>query len=286
MNKTILGYVPDESPIYATHPATRVVFLMIVSLFPLFISAPEWNFLLVLLIIGLMAYSRINLATLKIYVPVAVSMGSIILLSYTVFAGNHPEFHELIRVLGIRIYYERVIDAITVYCQILPMIFVMVYFLSTSRERDIVIAMRTFRIPFAATYLVAMALRSVGMVIEDFGIVRQAEKARGFDPAGKSIFYKIRQLVMYIIPLFALALRRADEFANALTARGYSFTGLLKNPQRADYVLTHYQIHYYDYLIGLLLLLLLAALLVLRYGFGLLTLETSLTNALLSDWLL
>jgi energy-coupling factor transport system permease protein len=286
VNKTILGYVPDESPIYATHPATRVVFLMIVSLFPLFISAPEWNFLLVLLIIGLMAYSRINLATLKIYVPVAVSMGSIILLSYTVFAGNHPEFHELIRVLGIRIYYERVIDAITVYFQILPMIFVMVYFLSTSRERDIVIAMRTFRIPFAATYLVAMALRSVGMVIEDFGIVRQAEKARGFDPAGKSIFYKIRQFVMYIIPLFALALRRADEFANALTARGYSFTGLLQNPQRADYVLTHYQTHAYDYVIMVMLVLLLIALLVLRYGFGLLTLEASLTNTLLSNWLL
>jgi energy-coupling factor transport system permease protein len=286
VNKTILGYVPDESPIYATHPATRVVFLMIVSLFPLFISAPEWNFLLVLLIIGLMAYSRINLATLKIYVPVAVSMGSIILLSYTVFAGNHPEFHELFRVIGIRIYYERVIDAITVYFQILPMIFVMVYFLSTSRERDIVIAMRTFHIPFAATYLVAMALRSVGMVIEDFGIVRQAEKARGFDPAGKSIFYKIRQLVMYIIPLFALALRRADEFANALTARGYSFTGLLKNPTRADYVLTHYEAHAYDYVIGVMLVLLLVALLVLRYGFGLLTLETSLTNALLSKWLL
>lgn len=286
MNKTILGYVPDESPIYATHPATRVVFLMIVSLFPLFISAPEWNFLLVLLIIGLMAYSRINLATLKIYVPVAVSMGSIILLSYTVFAGNHPEFHELFRVIGIRIYYERLIDAITVYFQILPMIFVMVYFLSTSRERDIVIAMRTFRIPFAATYLVAMALRSVGMVIEDFGIVRQAEKARGFDPAGKSIFYKIRQFVMYIIPLFALALRRADEFANALTARGYSFTGLLKNPQRADYVLTHYQAHTYDYVIMVMLSLLLIALLVLRYGFGLLTLETSLTNTLLSNWLL
>jgi energy-coupling factor transport system permease protein len=286
VNKTILGYVPDESPIYATHPATRVVFLMIVSLFPLFISAPEWNFLLVLLIIGLMVYSRINLATLKIYVPVAISMGSIILLSYTVFAGNHPEFHELFRVIGIRIYYERVIDAITVYFQILPMIFVMVYFLSTSRERDIVIAMRTFRIPFAATYLVAMALRSVGMVIEDFGIVRQAEKARGFDPAGKSIFYKIRQFVMYIIPLFALALRRADEFANALTARGYSFTGLLQNPKRADYVLTHYQAHTYDYVIMVMLVLLLIALLVLRYGFGLLTLETSLTNTLLSNWLL
>ncbi len=250
------------------------------------ISAPEWNLLIVLLIIALMAFSRIDLSTLKIYVPVAISMGSIILLSYTVFAGNHPEFHELARIAGIRIYYERLIDAITVYFQILPMIFIMVYFLSTSRERDIVIAMRKFRIPFAITYLVAMALRAVGMVIEDFSIVRQAEKARGFDPAGKSIIYRLRQFVMYIIPLFALALRRADEFANALTARGYSFTGLLKNPRRADYVLTHYKTEPWDYAIGVVLLLVLIGLIVMRFGFGMLTVESSLTDQLLRSWLL
>lgn len=286
MNKTILGYVPEESPIYATHPTTRVMFLMIVSLFPMFISAPEWNFLLVIIIIALMQYSRISLNTLKLYVPVAVSMGSIILLSYTVFAGNHPEFHELFRVIGIKIYYERVLEAITVYFRILPMIFIMVYFLSTSRERDIIIAMRSLRIPFAITYLVAMALRSVGMVIEDFGIVRQAEKARGFDTVGKSIFYKLRQFVMYIIPLFALALRRADEFTNALVARGYSFTGLLSNPKRADYILTHYQARYYDYLITIVLVLILIALVVMRYAFGMLVLDGSWTETLMRAWLL
>ncbi|HEC22016.1 MAG TPA: energy-coupling factor transporter transmembrane protein EcfT [Chloroflexi bacterium] len=286
MNKTILGYVPEESPIYNTHPATRILFLLIVSLFPMFISAPEWNLLLVVLILILMRYSRIDFSILKLYVPVAVSMGSIILLSYTVFAGNHPEFHELARVLGIRIYYERILDAITVYFRILPMIFIMIYFLSTSRERDIIVAMRSLRIPYAVTYLVAMALRAVGMVIEDFSIVRQAEQARGFDPVGKSIFYKMRKFVMYIIPLFALALRRADEFANALIARGYSFTGLLSNPKRADYVLTHYQAHYWDYLISFVLIVMLVALVVMRYGLGMLSLEGSLTEQLLRAWLL
>jgi energy-coupling factor transporter transmembrane protein EcfT len=233
-----------------------------------------------------MRYSRINLATLKFYAPVAVSMGSLILFSYTVFAGNHPEFIELTRFLGIHIYYERIIDAIVVYLRVVPMIFITVYFLSSSRERDIIVAMRSIRIPFAMTYLVAMALRAAGMVLEDFSVVRQAEKARGFDPAGKSIAYKLRQFVMYIIPLFALALRRADEFSNALVARGYSFTGLLRNPKRADYVLTHYRFKKRDSVIVVVLALMLIALLVLRYGFGLLALEGSLTEALLRNILL
>ncbi len=286
MNKTLLGYVPEESPIYRVHPFVRVFFLFVVSLFPMIIEAPEWNVLIIVVVIVLMRYGRINLATLKFYVPVAVSMGSLILLSYTVLAGHHPEFTELTRILGIRIYYERIVDAIVVYFRIVPMIFVTVFFLSSSRERDIIVAMRSIRIPFAMTYLVAMALRSAGMVLEDFSIVRQAEKARGFDPAGKSIAYKLRQFVMYIIPLFALALRRADEFSNALVARGYSFTGLLRNPKRADYVLTHYHFEVYDIAIVITLAVMLIALVVMRYGFGMLTFEGSWTEAWLRGILL
>lgn len=286
MNKTILGYVPEESPIYSVHPFVRVFFLFVVSLFPMIIGAPEWNAVLIVLVIALMKYSRINLATLRIYVPVTVSMGSLILLSYTVFAGRHPEFTELVRFVGIRIYYERILEAIVVYFRILPMIFITVYFLSTSRERDIVVAMRSIRIPFAMTYLVAMALRAVGMVLEDFSVVRQAEKARGYDPAGKSIPYKLRQFVMYIIPLFALALRRADEFSNAMVARGYSFTGALREPDRADYVLTHYRFKSHDAVISVALALSLITLIVLRYGFGLLGVRGSLTETLLRNILL
>ena len=96
------------------------------------------------------------------------------------------------------------------------------------------------RVPFVVTYVFAMALRSAGMVLEDFFIVRQAEQARGFDPTGKSLAYKIRKYIMYMIPLFALSLRRSEEFTNALVARGYAFTGEAAKVKRADFVLTHY----------------------------------------------
>ncbi len=284
MNKTILGYVPEESPLYRVHPFVRVFFLLVVSLFPMFISAPEWNLALIVVILVLLRYAKVNLSTLKIYVPVSLSMGVLIFLTHTVLGGRHPEFYVAFRLFGFPFYYERIVAAVDVYARILPMIAVMVFFLSTSRERDILVAMRWARIPFVVTYLVAMALRSVGMVIEDFFIVRQAEKARGYDPKGKSIGYKLRQFVMYIIPLFALALRRADEFANAIVARGYSFTGL-RDVERADYVLHQYEFRRLDGVLVALIGLLLVALLVMRYGFGLLTLEGSLTVKLLESWL-
>lgn len=275
MNKTLLGYVPDESPIYAIHPFVKLYFLLVVSLFPLFIAAPEWNFGLIVFVLLLMLYSRIDMKIMRIYVPVAISMGSIIFLAYVIMGGYHPEYQQLAQFAGIRVYWERVRDAIVVYFRILPMIVMMVFFLNTSRERDVIVAMRTLRIPFVVTYVFAMALRSAGMVIEDFGIVRQAEQARGFDTRGKSLTYRLRKYVMYMIPLFALSLRRAEEFTNALVARGFAFTGPNSHIRRADFILTHYRFTRLDAVLTALISLSFVVLLVLRYGFGYFTLDHS-----------
>ena len=283
MNKTLLGYVPNESPIYAIHPFVKLFFMMIVSLFPMFVSAPDWNIGLMIAIIILMWISKVNMSTLKIYVPVAISMGTIIFLSYTGLGGNHPEFELLARIWGVNFYWERIRDALVVYFRVLPMIFTMVFFLSTSRERDIIVAMRSIKVPFVVTYVFAMALRSAGLVLEDFQIIRQAEKARGFDPAGKSLPYKIRQYVMYMVPLFALSLRRSEEFTNALVARGYAFTGEFSKIKRADYILTHYSYKYFDYFFIVIIGIAFVALLIFRYGFGYFLVEQSWLMGLLRD---
>jgi energy-coupling factor transport system permease protein len=113
-------------------------------------------------------------------------------------------------------------------------------------------------------------------VLEDFQIVRQAERARGFDTKGKSIPYRVRKYVMYMIPLFAVSLRRTEEFTNALVARGYSFIGEASKVKRADYILTHYNFTVLDGVLTGLIAISFIVILVLRYGFGYFGLEDSL----------
>jgi energy-coupling factor transport system permease protein len=281
MNKTLLGYVPAESPIYAIHPFVKLYFLLVVSLFPMFIASPEINLLITVVVLALMVYSKVDLRILRIYIPVAISMGWVIFLSYTVLGGKHPEYELLYQILGVNFYWERLQDAVVVYCRILPMIATMVFFLTTSRERDVIVAMRTMRAPFVVTYVFAMALRASGMVLEDFQIVRQAEQARGFDTAGKSLVYKIRKYIMYMIPLFALSLRRTEEFTNALVARGYAFTGEAAKVKRADYILTHYHFRFLDGVLVAIISGLFLALLVMRYAKGMFSAEDSI----LLNWL-
>lgn len=283
MNKTLLGYIPNESPIYAVHPFVKLFFLMTVSLFPMFFSSPDWNISLMIAILILMWISRVDMRTMKIYIPVAISMGSIILLSYTVLGGTHPEFELIFKFWGINIYWERIRDAIIIYFRVLPMIFTMVFFLTTSRERDLIVAMRSIRTPFVVTYIFAMALRAAGMVLEDFQIIRQAEQARGYDPAGKSLPYKIRQYVMYMVPLFALSIRRSEEFTNALVARGYAFTGKASKIKRADFVLTHYSFKYFDYIFIIIIAFAFISLLVFHFGFDYFSMDHSWLLRMLSN---
>jgi energy-coupling factor transport system permease protein len=282
MNKTLLGYVPEKSLIYLVHPFVKLYFLLIVSLFPLFIEAPEWNAIILILTMILMTFSRVDMRTLKIYVPVAISMGTIILLSYTVFGGRQPQYYQWFTILGFPFYWERIRDAIVIYFRILPMIATMVFFLSTSRERDVIVAMRSVRIPFVVTYIFAMALRSAGMVLEDFNIVRQAEQARGFDTKGKSLAYKIRKYIMYMIPLFALSLRRSEEFTNALIARGYAFTGEASKVKRADYILSRYTFHVHDGVLVGIMTIVFILILVMRYYFDAFNINDSLLTLLFS----
>jgi len=84
-----------------------------------------------------------------------------------------------------------------------------------------------------------------------------------------------------MIPLFALSLRRSEEFTNALVARGYAFTGEASRVKRADYVLTHYSFKYYDAIFTALISITFIALLIMRFGYGTFGVEQSA----LMNWL-
>jgi energy-coupling factor transporter transmembrane protein EcfT len=78
-----------------------------------------------------------------------------------------------------------------------------------------------------------------------------------------------------MVPLFALSLRRSEEFTNALVARGYAFTGQASKVKRADYILTHYSFKNYDLGFTILVGLLFVALLFFRYGSDIFSIEAS-----------
>lgn len=67
----------------------------------------------------------------------------------------------------------------------------------------------------------SIAMRFVPTILDETKLIMNAQRARGVDFNSGSLLHKFKSVIPILIPLFASALRRADELANAMESRGY-----------------------------------------------------------------
>lgn len=282
MQKTIIGYVPTESPIYKFHPLTRLVLFVITGFIPIFIDSPEINIFFILLLFGLFIYARVNLSNLKVYAPMMITIGFFIFLTYWLAPGNDPSNIPMGKLLGKPLYYQPIRWAIVSYVRILALLFAAIFYFTTNREKDILAGLRAARVPFVASYFMGLSLRSAGMFIEDLHTIREAEQARGLDSSAMGFRDKVKHYSMYMIPLFTLALRRGDEVSNALFCKGYSFTGMGK---RVDFALSRFSMRLIDKILVALMVLALIGVAYVSLRYHLFKVEHSLINLLFARFI-
>ncbi|MDW8084576.1 MAG: energy-coupling factor transporter transmembrane component T [Candidatus Caldarchaeum sp.] len=245
MKKTLLGYLAEDSPIQILHPLTKVLILLVLSAYPMLIDTIEINLAGSIIMLVVMKFSRVELLILKQYKTILVNLLAIIAIAYTFF-GGYIEGYRVLATLGpIIISWENLRWAITVYAKLVFAVLIVIFFLSTSRERDVIVALRTLKLPFAITYAAGLGLRSIGLSLIDFFTIREAERARALDLSELPFIQKVKKFGLYIVPMTALVLRRAEEVSNALDSRGFS----LKETRRTDYVTTKYKFRKTDALI-------------------------------------
>jgi energy-coupling factor transporter transmembrane protein EcfT len=248
--KTLLGMVPVESPFYRYHPVSRLVLLVFLSVTPLFINMPEVNLGLIALTLVLLRWGRVQVGQVKKYLPLLLTV-ALFMFTVAFLAPGDRALLTPFRLAGLTFYFEPMWWALVSYCRLVAMLFGAVLYFSTNRERDTFVGLRSVGLPFVASYAGALSIRSAGMFMEDFATIREAEQARGLDLDALSFSEKIKLYTMYTVPLFAVALRRADEISNALFARGYTLSGRpAGGGKRTDYLRKRYRIELRDWVIG------------------------------------
>lgn len=282
MQRTIIGYVPSESPLYRLHPATRLLMFVIMGFLPLFIDLPEVNLLFIAGVFVLFLLGRVNLKTLRPYLPMMVTVGVFMFLTYIFFPDKDPANIPVGHLLGKTLYYQPLRWAFVSYIRILALLYASIFYFSTNRERDILAGLRSLGLPFAASYFAGLTLRTAGMFLDDFRIVREAEQARGLDTSTLSFGEKVKLYSMYMIPLFSIALRRSDEITNALFVKGYTFSGKVPGRPRADYLLPKYRKTSLDVAMWVFMTVLFVVVVVIRMRTGMLSIGASPIN----HWLL
>lgn len=276
--KTLLGYVPMVSPFYEYHPATRLILFIFLGVIPLFIFVPEVNIFLLFVNLILLRWGKVDIKRLRMYMPiiftVAIFMFTVVILA----PGKDPSYTPL-EVLGTTIYYQPVFFTFAAYWRLIAMLFGTILYFSTNRERDLLVGLRALRLPFVASYVVGLSIRASGMFMEDFRTIREAEQARGLDTKAMRFRDQVRLYMMYLIPLFSIALRRANEISNALFARGYTLTGRTSTGEpRQDFIRSTYSYSRKDYIAIAVMAIIFVGVGVSQIAFGVFALEHSPLN--------
>jgi len=268
MRRTLLGIIPVTSPLYQLHPATRFISLLFLGVVSMFIDLPEVNITFLILILIYMKWARVDISGLRIYLPLMFTVAIFMFTISILFPGDDPTFHSF-GFLGITFYLEPLYWTFASYWRLMAMLFGTIQYFSTNRERDTLVAVRSLRVPFVVTYFLSLSLRSAGMFMEDIRTIREAERARGLDESSMALRDRAKLYAMYMIPLFTLAIRRADEISNALYARGYRPSGKVEGGgKRTDYILTKYRIRTLDIALIIAQVIIFTTVGVLRIGFG------------------
>jgi len=88
--------------------------------------------------------------------------------------------------------------------------------------RSLLLPLQRLEVPVQRLALVlALGLRFVPTVLDQGEQILKAQRARGIDFAQGSLFKRARRLFALFIPLLRACLRRAEELALAMDARGY-----------------------------------------------------------------
>ena len=93
--------------------------------------------------------------------------------------------------------------------------------LSVTRIEEFAYALGQLGLPYKLGFTMTMAFRLVPVFVEAAGTVVQAQRCRGLDFDRGTPWQRVRRYVPVIVPVFMGALRRADQMAMTLDARGF-----------------------------------------------------------------
>jgi energy-coupling factor transport system permease protein len=99
-----------------------------------------------------------------------------------------------------------------------------ILFLSTTRIEELAYALNRVGIPFKLGFTMTLAFRLVPAFLDAAVNVVQAQRCRGLDFDRGNPWQRLRRYIPVIVPVFMGGLRRADNMAMALEARGFQMT--------------------------------------------------------------
>lgn len=262
--RSFFVYVPKDSPLHRLHPMPKFFILITINLLAWIIEAPVP--LLSILILALMSFriARIPLRKMAKFLVVVVLITQGIMASYLLGSTIPGEVIYYRLPWGAYASEMTLLYAFTMVLRFVVMLVGSTLILATIKDRDVIYALASTRLPYAFSFVVNLAFRTMSIFFEDFFKVRDAMILRGTDFSGGSPVAKAKKYVHIGVPLAVLAVRRMIEMTYTIEAKGFTLAA-----RRTYY--HEYKFRKTDVFLSALLVTLVVVAIVAKWWLGLLT---------------
>ncbi|MHB8770437.1 MAG: energy-coupling factor transporter transmembrane component T family protein [Syntrophales bacterium] len=219
-------YKPDDTILHRLDPRVKICAVMALSIL-IFAATATGIVLITLFLTALIRTARLSLAeTAAALRPVALFM-AVIFLMHLLTTGGEPLF--AFPGLPIAATHEGFAKGAYVTWQFAGLVIGGALLTLTTSPSELMGGIERLLRPFSRVgipsqeiaVMIAMALRFMPMLLEEYDRLRVAQMARGADFSTGGITIRMRALRLLVVPLLLAAFRRADELTTAMEARGY-----------------------------------------------------------------
>jgi energy-coupling factor transporter transmembrane protein EcfT len=219
-------YLPGDTVVHRLDPRVKILSVVALSIL-IFAATPAEILLISAFFIALIRATRMTpVQALEALRPVAVFMAMIFLV-HLLFTEGRPILS--LTPLPVRISREGLIRGIYVTWQFAGLVLAAAVLTRSTPPSDLVGGIERLLRPLSRVgvpsqdlaVMIAMALRFMPMLLEEYDRLRMAQMARGADFTTGSLALRTRAVAALAVPLLLSSFRRADELAVAMEARGY-----------------------------------------------------------------
>ena len=219
-------YLPSDTFLHRLDPRVKILSVVALSLLIFGATTGEIVLISVFLFAAIRSAGMTPAVALRSLKPVAVFMAMIFSV-HLLFTEGEPLVS--LAPLPMRITREGILRGLFVTWQFAGLVLAAAVLTRTTSPSDLVGGIERLLRPFSRVgvpsqdiaVMIAMALRFMPMLMEEYDRLRTAQMARGADFTTGGLLLRGRAIAALAVPLLLSSFRRADELAVAMEARGY-----------------------------------------------------------------
>jgi energy-coupling factor transport system permease protein len=140
-----------------------------------------------------------------------------------------PHGNVIVKIGIVRVTDDAILYGLLVFVRLMIVIISTIVLTSTTKQKDFILSLESFLKPARKFGLKTGSIMLTFRIIQRFvpSIYHEAIKilnaqaSRGLDIKGATIWMKVRLIGALLLPVFVVAIKRADDLSNSMAVRGY-----------------------------------------------------------------